>query len=73
MLPLEIVDWTMSEYVYDAASLGKPKALIEIGHFNLEEAGMRYMETWLPDVIGEEIPVAFVQSGDAFTYFSAEV
>ena len=70
MLPLEIIDWTLSEYVRDAVELGKSKALIEIGHFNLEEAGMAYMQAWLPEVLGNEIPVAYVQSGDAFLYYS---
>ncbi len=70
MLPLEIVDWTLTSYVRDAAQQGRPKALIEIGHFNLEEAGMKYMTQWLPEAIGIKIPVAFVQSGDGFSYIS---
>ncbi len=70
MLPLEIIDWTLSEYVRDAMELGRTKALIEIGHFNLEEPGMKYMAEWLPNVIGEEVPVTFVRSGDGFTYLS---
>jgi hypothetical protein len=68
MMPLEIIDWTLSEYVRDAVSLGKTKALIEIGHFNLEEAGMKYMAQWLPGVLDDDTPVHFVQSGDAFQY-----
>lgn len=68
LLPLEIVDWSLSEYVRDAAQQGRGKAIIEMGHFNLEELGMKYMTRWLPDVIGAEIPVEYLPSGDSFQY-----
>lgn len=68
MIPLEIIDWTLSAYVRDACQLGMPKAIIEMGHFNTEEPGMQYMLRWLPEVIGEEIPLYFIQSGDSFGY-----
>ncbi len=68
MLPLEIVDWTLSEYVRDAAGQGRGKAIIEMGHFNLEELGMKYMTRWLPQVIGADIPVEYLRSGDPFQY-----
>ena len=71
LIPLEIIDWTLSEYIRDAMELGRAKALIEVGHFNLEEAGMQYLAEWLPSVIGQEIPVVFVQSGDGFAYVSS--
>jgi putative NIF3 family GTP cyclohydrolase 1 type 2 len=70
LIPFEIIDWTLSCYVRDAIAEGKAKALIEVGHFNMEEAGMKYMEKWLPDVIGSEVPVYYVQSGDAFSYMT---
>jgi len=69
MIPLEIVDWTLSEYVRDSSQLGRGKAIIEMGHFNTEELGMRYLLKWLPGIIGEEQPVTFVQSGDSFSYY----
>lgn len=68
MIPLEIVDWTLSEYVRDACQNGIGKAILEMGHFNTEELGMKYMTKWLPEVIGSETPVHFVQSGDSFSY-----
>lgn len=70
MIPLEIVDWTLSEYVRDAVQMGKNKAIIEMGHFNVEELGMKYMEKWVPDVIGNEVPVHYIQSGDCFSYIT---
>ncbi len=72
MIPLEIVDWTLSEYVRDAAQLGKGKAILEMGHFNTEELGMKYMTKWLPKVIGAEVPVTFLPSGDSFSYLLRE-
>ena len=68
LLPLEIVDWTVSEYVRDAAQQGMPKAILEMGHFNLEEIGMKYMTQWLPDVIDHAASVIYIQSGDSFRY-----
>ena len=68
IVPLEIVDWTLSAYVRDACQLGNSKVILEMGHFNTEELGMRYMARWLPEVIGAETPVHFVQSGDSFGY-----
>jgi putative NIF3 family GTP cyclohydrolase 1 type 2 len=70
MIPLEIVDWTLSEYVRDAAQLGKNKAIIEMGHFNVEELGMKYMEKWLAQIVGEQITVQYMQSGDCFSYIT---
>lgn len=68
IIPLEIVDWTLSEYVRDCAQQGRGKAIIEMGHFNAEELGMKYMTRWLPDVIGSELPIEYLQSGDSFHY-----
>ena len=68
MIPLEIVDWTLSAYIRDAAQLGKGKAIIEMGHFNTEELGMLHMTRWLPEVIEDAVPIHYVPSGDAFSY-----
>jgi putative NIF3 family GTP cyclohydrolase 1 type 2 len=68
IIPLELIEWNVSEYVRDSAQLGIPKAILNIGHFNFEEAGMKYMAEWLPGVIGGNIPVHYVQSGDGFRY-----
>ena len=43
IIPGETVDWTICEYVWDANGLGKPKALLNVGHFNWEDPGMEYM------------------------------
>lgn len=71
LIPFEIVDWTLSEYVRDAAQLGRDKLLIEMGHFNVEELAMKYARSWLPGLLDGDTPVHFVQSGDSFHYITA--
>lgn len=69
IIPLEICDWTVSAYVRDAVEAGEKKAILEMGHFNVEEPGMKYMAQWLPEAIGtDSIPIHFIQSGDGFQY-----
>ena len=68
IIPGETVDWTVVEYVQDSVTLGRKRALLNPGHFNWEEPGMEYMAEWLPQVIGSEVPVTFVQSGNQFIW-----
>ena len=67
MIPFEICDFTLTQYVFDAAELKQNKVLIEMGHFNAEELGMKYMCEWMKDIV-TDLPVHFVQSGDFFQY-----
>ncbi len=71
IIPGETVDWTVVEYVQDALALGKKRALLTPGHFNWEEPGMAYMAEWLPQVIGEQVPVKFIQSGNQYTWIES--
>lgn len=72
VLTMEMIDFTLAEYIRDSNMLGLNKAIVQIGHFNTEEAGMHYMQKWLPEAIkNTEIPVNFVQSGDMY-HFIAE-
>lgn len=65
IITMELIDYTVSEYMRDGMQLGDPKAVIAIGHFNVEEPGMEYMLEWLPKAIGtSDIPMMFVRSGD---------
>lgn len=68
MIPLECIDFTLSEYVRDSQMNGMPKAIFALGHFNAEEYGMKYMTEYLKDALGEDIPAVFIQSGDMYTY-----
>lgn len=67
LIPGEIIDWTVVPYVRDAAQLGMNKALIQVGHFNLEEPGMRYMAEKLSGLI-PGLPVHYVPAGDPYFF-----
>lgn len=71
ILAMEFIDFTVSEYLRDAAMLGQGKCAIHMGHFNGEEPGMEYMATWVPKALGETgdgVPVTFVAMGDTYQY-----
>lgn len=68
IIPFEICDYTLTQYVRDAAAMGKKKILLEMGHFNCEELGMRYCLKWLPEAVGSELPIVFLKAGDQFHY-----
>jgi NIF3 (NGG1p interacting factor 3). len=70
ILPLELIDFTVAEYVRDSALLGENRAIISMGHFNLEEPGMRYMCTYLKEAIDQDIPCTFIQAGDMYRYIT---
>ena len=72
IIPLEICDYTVTSYVRDAAAMGKNKVIFEMGHFNAEELGMKYLEKTLPEVLDNQIPVKYIQSGDTFKYIVKE-
>lgn len=67
-ITMEQIDFTLSEYIRDSSQLGLNKSIISIGHFNVEEAGMKYMTNYLPNVIGKELCLGFIQSGDMYHY-----
>lgn len=67
---MEIVDFTLAEYIRDSSMLGMDRAIIGMGHFNLEEPGMEYMTTYLPAAIQADIPCSYIQSGDMYAYIT---
>ncbi|MCC8066499.1 MAG: Nif3-like dinuclear metal center hexameric protein [Clostridiales bacterium] len=70
LIPFEIIDWTLSAYIRDSCMENMPKTILEMGHFNVEELGMRHMLQYLPRVIGTDTPVKYIQSGDSFSYIT---
>lgn len=68
VLGLEVIDFTLSEYIKDSNMLGLNKTLLTVGHFNLEEFGVRYMKTYLSSIFNNKIPCSFVKSGDTYNY-----
>ena len=53
--------------VRDAAQLGRNKAIIQVGHFNWEEPGMKYLAEKIQRQ-NPELAVHFVPSGDAYQF-----
>src|SRR5712671_1940623 len=58
-------EWETVEYVADAVTEGKPKALIILGHIPSEQAGMEECTRWLRTFVGE-VPVEFVPTREPF-------
>lgn len=63
----DIIEWTLTPYVRDAAALGMNKALIVLGHERSEEAGMKYMAEWLAPML-DGVTVHFIDCKEPFTY-----
>ena len=68
IIPGELIDWTVAAYARDAGHLGMNKAILQIGHFSMEELGMKYAVNWIADIIEKEVPVHFVRSADLYNY-----
>ena len=58
----------MVSYIRDAVELGKAKAMLNIGHFNWEELGMKYAREWISDLVENSLPVTYVPTGDMYRF-----
>ena len=58
-------EWETVEYVADAVTEGKHKALIILGHIPSEQAGMEECARWLKTFVSE-VPVEFVPAREPF-------
>ena len=61
----EAPEWETYLYVNDAASQGKKKAVIFLGHVKSEEAGMEYCAEWLRGFV-KDIPIHFIENNPNF-------
>lgn len=61
----ETREWETVEYVADAVTEGKHKALIILGHIPSEQAGMEECTRWLKGFV-TEVPVSFVPVSEPF-------
>ncbi|MDO5151889.1 MAG: hypothetical protein Q4D50_00815 [Eubacteriales bacterium] len=68
ILPGEIIDWTVVSYIRDAVQQGRTKAMINIGHLNWEELGMKYACEWVGELVEHKIPVTYVPSEDMYRF-----
>jgi len=61
----EAREWETVEYVADAVTAGRKKALIILGHIPSEQDGMEEFARWLRPFV-KEVPVTFVPAMDPF-------
>jgi putative NIF3 family GTP cyclohydrolase 1 type 2 len=61
----ETREWETVEYVADAVSQGRHKALIVLSHVPSEQSGAEECVRWLKTFVSE-VPVAFVATPDPF-------
>jgi putative NIF3 family GTP cyclohydrolase 1 type 2 len=68
LIPGELIDWTTASYMRDAGQLGKHKAILHLGHMNMEELGMKWAVQWIGELTCHQVPVTFVRSADMYQY-----
>ncbi len=61
----EAREWETVEYVADAVTAGRKKALIILGHIPSEQDGMAEFTRWLGTLV-KDVPVTFVPAADPF-------
>ncbi len=61
----ETAEWETVEYVADAITEGKRKALIILGHISSEQAGMQECARWMKTFV-TEAPIEFIPTRDPF-------
>ena len=61
----EVPQWETYEYVRDAVSQGRKKAVVFIGHINSEEYGMKFCADWLSEFI-KDIPIHYIECGSSY-------
>ena len=70
IIPGETIDWTVPAYIRDANELGHPKALMNIGHYNMEELGMKDFAKVIQKLVCSDLKVEYLQSKDSFNYIN---
>ncbi len=61
----EAPEWETVEYVADAVSQNRPKALLVLGHIPSEQAGMQECAVWLRSFVSG-VPVKFIPAEEPF-------
>ncbi len=64
----ELMDTTVAEYVRDSNQIGRNKTILAVGHFNMEEPGMKTMIEYLPEALHESVKCTFVASTDMYNF-----
>lgn len=66
VLAMEITDFTVAIYIRDSAQLGRAKRILNAGHFNIEEPGMKWFANTIMTNMFPEIKTTFVKAGDSY-------
>ena len=72
IIPGEIIDWSVASYVRDAVQQGRAKAMINLGHLNWEELGMKYAKERLDELLEGQVDVTYVPSEDMYSFLVKE-
>lgn len=74
ILSMEMVDYSVNEYIRDSSMLNKKRVAFCVGHFNLEEPGMKFFSEWLTELLKlNDCKIEFIQSGDVFKYYESNI
>ena len=46
--------------------------MINLGHLNWEELGMKYAQEWIGDLVEHRVPVTYVPSEDMYSFLLAD-
>ncbi|MCF1615225.1 MAG: Nif3-like dinuclear metal center hexameric protein [Staphylococcus equorum] len=69
VLAMELIDFTLSEYVLDSNMLSQNKTILTVGHFNLEKIGMKVMENVVKQIVkNTDLDCSFIDSSDMYNY-----
>lgn len=65
----EMIDSSVSAYVRDSNMIGKSRAIIKVGNFNICECGMKYAASWIPNALSEEVTVTYCATADSVSLY----
>lgn len=68
IIPGEVIEWTALSYVRDAVALSFTKAVINIGHFSMEELGMLNARDYLTELTQGQVPVVYLEGKDMYSF-----
>ncbi|UTY40810.1 Nif3-like dinuclear metal center hexameric protein [Allocoprobacillus halotolerans] len=69
IISMECIDYTLGIYIKDTAMLNIDKCILAVGHFNLEEPGMKwYGEEYLPTILPKSLPIYFIKVSDMYQF-----
>lgn len=68
IIPGETIEWTVLDYIRDRISMGKPAACLSIGHFKLEELGMKNFSKVIEGLFDTCGHVTYIPTDDGYSY-----